>query len=39
MKHIKGFTSGRWMLPWGKCLRHIALAAAMVAILVDNTKH
>jgi hypothetical protein len=38
MKHIKGFTRSHWMLPLGKCLRCIALAAAMVAILVENTK-
>jgi hypothetical protein len=39
MKHIKGFTRSHWMLQSGKCLRHIALAATMVAILVENTKH
>jgi hypothetical protein len=39
MKHIKGFTRSRWMPPLGKCLRHIPLAAAMVLILVENTKH
>jgi hypothetical protein len=39
MKHIKGITRSHWMPPLGKCLRRIALAAAMVAILVENTKH
>jgi hypothetical protein len=39
MKHIKGFTRSQWMPPSGKCLRRIALAATMVAILVENTKH
>jgi hypothetical protein len=39
MKHIKGFTRSHWMLPLGKYLRRIALAAAMVAILMENTKH
>jgi hypothetical protein len=39
MKHTKGFTRSHWMPPLGKCLCHIALAAAMVAILVENTKH
>jgi hypothetical protein len=39
IKHIKGFTRSHWMPPLGKCLRHIAPAAAMVTILVENTKH
>jgi hypothetical protein len=38
MKHIKGFTRSHWMPPLGKCLRPNALAAALVAILVENTK-
>jgi hypothetical protein len=39
MKQIKGFTRSHWMPPAGECLHRIALAAAMVAMLVDNTKH
>ncbi len=39
MKHIKGFTRSHWMPPSGKCLCHIALMAAMVMILGENTKH
>jgi hypothetical protein len=39
MNHIKGFTRSHWMPPSGKCLCCIALAAAMVRILVENTKH
>jgi hypothetical protein len=39
MKHIKGFTRSHWMLPLGKCLHRIALAAAMVAIFVENTNY
>jgi hypothetical protein len=30
MNHIQGFTRSHWMLPSGKCLRRIALAAAKV---------
>jgi hypothetical protein len=30
MEHIPGFTRSHWMPPSGKCLRHIALAAAKV---------
>ncbi len=37
MKHIKGFTSSHWMPPSGECLRRIALAADIVATLVENT--
>jgi hypothetical protein len=39
MKHIKGFKRSQWMPPSGECLRHIALAATTVTILVENTKH
>jgi hypothetical protein len=39
MKHIKGFTRSHWMPPSSKCLCRIALAVAMVAIFVENTKH
>jgi hypothetical protein len=30
MAHIQGFTRSNWMLPSGKCLRHIAPRATMV---------
>jgi hypothetical protein len=30
MEHIQGFTRSHWMPPSGKCLHHIAAAAAMV---------
>jgi hypothetical protein len=30
MKHIQDFPRSLWMLPSGKCLRRIALAAAMI---------
>jgi hypothetical protein len=30
MEHIQGFTRSHWMPSSGKCLRHIAPAAAMV---------
>jgi hypothetical protein len=39
MKHIKGFTRSHWMPPLGECLRCIAPAAAMFAILVENRKN
>jgi hypothetical protein len=39
MKHIQGFTRSYWMPPSGECLCCIALAATMVAILVENIKH
>jgi hypothetical protein len=29
MVHILGFARNYWMLPSGKCLYHIAMAAAM----------
>jgi hypothetical protein len=34
----KGFTKSHWMPGLGEYLRRIALADAMVAILVENTK-
>ncbi len=39
MEHIQGFTRSHWMLPLGKCLRGIALAAVMVDELVENTQN
>jgi hypothetical protein len=43
MEHIPGFTRSHWMLPLGKCLRHIAPAAAMADKFVAKhnglTKH
>jgi hypothetical protein len=30
MEHIPGFTRSHWMLPSGKCLHHIAPAAARI---------
>jgi hypothetical protein len=37
MKHIKGFTRSHQMLPLGECLHHIALAADIAMIFVENT--
>jgi len=41
MEHIPGFTRSKslWMLPSGKCLRPIALVAAMVEKNVENTQN
>jgi hypothetical protein len=39
MEHIQGFTGSHWMLPSGKCLRHIAPAATMVNKFVETTKN
>ncbi len=39
MEHIQGYTGSHWMLPLGKCLRRIALAAAMVDEFVENTQN
>jgi hypothetical protein len=39
MKHIKGFTRNHWMPLSDECLHRITLAAAMLAILVENTIH
>ena len=39
MDHITGFTKSHWMPPSGKCLRRIALAAAMVSKSLENTNH
>jgi hypothetical protein len=30
IEHIPGFTRSHWMLQSGKCLHHVAVAAAMV---------
>jgi hypothetical protein len=38
MEHIQGFTRSHWMSPSGKCLRCIALVAAMVDEFVENTQ-
>jgi hypothetical protein len=38
MKHITGFTRSHWIPALGERPRRNALAAAMVAILVENTK-
>ena len=37
IEHIQGFTRSHWMPPSSKCLRHIALAAAMVDGFVETT--
>ena len=37
--HIRGFTTNHRMPPLGKCLHHIAPAAAMVNKFAANTKH
>jgi hypothetical protein len=39
MENIPGFTRSHWMLPLGKCLHHIAPAAAMVEEYVENTQN
>jgi hypothetical protein len=39
MEHIRGFTRSHWMQPSGKCLRRIALAAAMVNEFVETTQN
>jgi hypothetical protein len=39
MEHIQGFTRSHWMQPSGKCLRHIAPAAAMVDKFVETTQN
>ena len=39
MEHIQGFTGSHWMLPSGKCLRHIAPAAAMVNKFDETTQN
>jgi hypothetical protein len=38
MEHIQGFTGSHWMPPLGKCLCHIASAAAMVNEFVETTQ-
>ena len=39
MEHVQGFTGSHWMPPSGKCLCHIAPAAAMVNEFVETTKN
>jgi hypothetical protein len=39
MEHVQGFTGSHWMPPSGKCLRHIAPAAAMVNGFVATTQN
>jgi hypothetical protein len=39
MEHVKGFTGSQWMPPSGKCLRHIAPAAAMVNEFVETAQN
>jgi hypothetical protein len=38
IEHVQGFTGSLWMLPSGKCLRPIALAADMVNEFVETTQ-
>ncbi len=37
--HVSGYTRSHWMPPSGKCLRHIAPAAAMVDKYIENTQN
>jgi hypothetical protein len=39
MEHIQSYTGSHWIPPLGKCLHHIAPAAAMVDINFENTQH
>ncbi len=39
IEHVQGFTGNHWMPPLGKCLRHIAPAAAMVNEFVETTQN
>jgi hypothetical protein len=39
IKLVQGFTGSHWMPPSGKCLRHIAPAAAMVNEFVETTQN
>ena len=39
MEHIPGFIRSNWMLPLGKCLRRIALAAAMFDEFVETIQN
>jgi hypothetical protein len=39
IEHVQGFTGSHWMPPSGKCLRPIALAAAMVNKFVETTQN
>ena len=39
MEHVQGFTGNQWMPPSGKCLRRIALAAAVVNEFVETANN
>ena len=39
MEHVQGFTGSHRMLPSGKCLHHIAPAAAMVNEFVETAQN
>ncbi len=39
IEHVQGFTGSHWMPPLGKCLRRIALVAAMVNKFVETTQN
>ena len=39
MENVQGFTGSHCMPPLGKCLRHIAPAAAMVNKFVETTQN
>jgi len=39
IEHVQGFTGSHWMPPSGKCLRRIALAAAIVNKFVETTQN
>ena len=39
MKHIPSFTESHWMPPFSKCLRRVALVAAMVNKFVETTQN
>ena len=39
IEHVQVFNGSHWMPPSGKCLRHIALAAAVVNELIEITQN
>jgi hypothetical protein len=39
IEHVQGFIQSHWMPPSGKCLRHIAPAAALVNEFVETTQN
>ena len=39
IEHVQGFTGSHWMPPLGKCLRRIALVAAMVKEFIETTHN